>query len=351
MPGASAGRDEPPTPTDLPRITFVVPTLNEARRIGPCLQSILAAEYPADRRDIIVIDTGSTDQTVALTRAVPGVLVVETRPERPTAAGGLNEGLARATGAYVQYVAADCQLDPAWPKRALAAFAADRTGSLAVVGGRTVEAKPYPSVFSYLLGVGLSAGGSVEGFVLHNAGTGLIRRDVLDRAGRFNPRLVSEDEVEFGIRVADAGGTFLKIPAPMVTHHLDLTSSISGLRSMLQRSWRLGLGWGQLRDLHPTNPRRLAYMRGNRRFLVLPVVLIAGIGLIAASFTSRTSFGALLVFLAAGFVLAGQSARQYRIGYLDAVALAVWYLVSSPWVVGGYLWYVLTKPVHLRPST
>lgn len=351
MPDISTGLNGISAPIHVPRISFIVPTLNEEKRIGECLKSILAADHLAEKHDIIVIDSGSKDNTVAIARAFHGVTVVELHPEHSSAAFGLNEGLIRATGEYVQYVAADCELNPEWPKKALSVFTNDVAGTLAVVGGQTIEATPYPSIFSYLLGVGLQAGGTVEGFVLHNAGTGLIRRDILKRTGRFNPKLISEDEIDFGIRISSNGFTYLKIPAPMVTHHLDLPNTFSGLKAMLRRLWRLGIGWGQLRDLYPSNSHRIAYMRSNLRFILLPVLLLVGLGLLITSFNNQTSLTLLLVCFVAGLILNWLTVRRYRTPYLGSLALALWYFFSSPWIIGGYLWYLITKPTHLRPHT
>lgn len=56
--------DPPPGQPDDQRIGVVLPTLNEARRVGPCLDGLLA-QGPAVA-EIIVVDTGSTDGTQAL---------------------------------------------------------------------------------------------------------------------------------------------------------------------------------------------------------------------------------------------------------------------------------------------
>ena len=54
------------TAPDLPTVSVVIPTYNERRYIGACLDSVLAQDYPADLVDIIVVDGDSTDGTAAL---------------------------------------------------------------------------------------------------------------------------------------------------------------------------------------------------------------------------------------------------------------------------------------------
>ncbi len=57
-------RKSRPAPTDpqtWPSITITVPAYNEARTIGATLERLLALDYPAERRQIIVISDASTD--------------------------------------------------------------------------------------------------------------------------------------------------------------------------------------------------------------------------------------------------------------------------------------------------
>ena len=55
-------------PADLPHVTFVLPTLDEAGRLASCLGSIRAQSYPQERVTIMVADGGSTDGTVEIAR-------------------------------------------------------------------------------------------------------------------------------------------------------------------------------------------------------------------------------------------------------------------------------------------
>ncbi len=56
---------EPTQPnTWQPRVSFCIPTKNRARTIAACLASIRAQDYPDI--EIIVVDNGSTDETVAI---------------------------------------------------------------------------------------------------------------------------------------------------------------------------------------------------------------------------------------------------------------------------------------------
>jgi len=54
---------------DLPFLCVVVPTWNEAAVIETKLSDLLAQRYPSNRRRFLLIDSASTDDTVALATA------------------------------------------------------------------------------------------------------------------------------------------------------------------------------------------------------------------------------------------------------------------------------------------
>ncbi|MBV8650764.1 MAG: glycosyltransferase, partial [Alphaproteobacteria bacterium] len=58
-------------------MALVLPTLNEERHLERCLRSLLDDPYPRDRLEILVVDGGSTDRTVARATAAGARAVVE----------------------------------------------------------------------------------------------------------------------------------------------------------------------------------------------------------------------------------------------------------------------------------
>jgi cellulose synthase/poly-beta-1,6-N-acetylglucosamine synthase-like glycosyltransferase len=55
-------------PAEWPRISITIPAYNEAAAIGPTLDSLLGLDYPADRRQILVVSDCSSDGTDAVVR-------------------------------------------------------------------------------------------------------------------------------------------------------------------------------------------------------------------------------------------------------------------------------------------
>src|SRR4051794_8992386 len=54
--------------TDTPLVTYVVPAYNEAAQIRGAIEALLAQDYPAERRHVLVVSDGSTDGTDDIVR-------------------------------------------------------------------------------------------------------------------------------------------------------------------------------------------------------------------------------------------------------------------------------------------
>jgi len=90
-------RDGHPGTAALPRVSIVIAARNEGRRLRTRIANLLALDYPADRRQIIVASDGSTDDTRAALAAFGSqVELVEIPPAGKAAA--LNAGVMQAHG-------------------------------------------------------------------------------------------------------------------------------------------------------------------------------------------------------------------------------------------------------------
>ncbi|KKP80023.1 MAG: Glycosyl transferase family 2 [Candidatus Levybacteria bacterium GW2011_GWB1_35_5] len=49
-----------------PKISIVIPTLNEEKNIKKCLESIFCQDYPSDKLEVLIVDDDSEDQTVKI---------------------------------------------------------------------------------------------------------------------------------------------------------------------------------------------------------------------------------------------------------------------------------------------
>src|SRR5262249_22129032 len=92
----SPGDAAAPAAHEWPRVSIVIAVRNEAARLPGRIENLLALAYPRDRREIIVVSDGSTDETPEVLARFPEVQVIAA-PARGKAVA-LNLGVARACG-------------------------------------------------------------------------------------------------------------------------------------------------------------------------------------------------------------------------------------------------------------
>ena len=108
---------------DWPEITITVPVYNEERILRSTLEHVLGLEYPADRRQVIVISDASTDGTDAIARefADRGVQLVRL-PRRAGKTAAENAAGAHARGEILVNIDATARPAPRALKALIAAF-------------------------------------------------------------------------------------------------------------------------------------------------------------------------------------------------------------------------------------
>jgi len=80
----------------LPGVSIVLAARNEAHRLAARIENLLALDYPADRRQIIVVSDGSTDRTLDALAVFGGLIDIVVVPFGGKALA-LNAGVARAS--------------------------------------------------------------------------------------------------------------------------------------------------------------------------------------------------------------------------------------------------------------
>jgi cellulose synthase/poly-beta-1,6-N-acetylglucosamine synthase-like glycosyltransferase len=92
-------------------VSIIIPTFNGAARIGNCLAALLA--QAVDRNiEIIVVNDGSTDNTIDVVKKFPGVRCISQSNAGPAAAR--NRGAEEARGSLILLTDDDCVPLPGW---------------------------------------------------------------------------------------------------------------------------------------------------------------------------------------------------------------------------------------------
>jgi glycosyltransferase involved in cell wall biosynthesis len=213
---------------ELPFVSIVIPCRNERHHIGPCLDSILASDYPRDRLDVVVADGMSDDGTREIlaeyVAAHPQIRVID-NPRRITPCA-MNLAIRASTGAIIIRMDSHAMYPPDYLRRLIAAqqeTGAENVGSLV----ETLPADGTPTAaaiavgLSHPLGVGNShfrVGTTARRWVNH-VPFGCWRRELFDRIGLFDEEMVRDQDVEFNARLLNHGGRILLLPDLASRYH------------------------------------------------------------------------------------------------------------------------------------
>ncbi|MBO9474896.1 TIGR04283 family arsenosugar biosynthesis glycosyltransferase [Shimia sp. R10_1] len=91
-------------------LSVIIPTLNAEQALPACLGALYAGVSAGVLRELIVVDGGSEDQTLAIADEV-GAKIIRTTPSR---GGQLRQGGELATGDWLLFVHADTVLSENW---------------------------------------------------------------------------------------------------------------------------------------------------------------------------------------------------------------------------------------------
>lgn len=99
-----------PNPPDGAPVSVIIPTLNVADRIGPCLGALGEAVMDGVIREVIIVDGGSDDPIEAIAEQVGAVFVASPKGRGQQLASGARE----AKGSWLLFLHADSVLGEDW---------------------------------------------------------------------------------------------------------------------------------------------------------------------------------------------------------------------------------------------
>jgi len=253
-----------------PDCGVVVIGRNEGERLVKCLDSVLR-----QTSKIVYVDSGSTDDSIAMAKA-KGVDVIELNADLPfTAARARNEGYSRLqkldpTAAFIQFVDGDCELAEGWIGKA-ATFLQDNKKA-AIVCGRLREKNRMQTVYNMLCDIEWDA---PAGESRACGGIAMIRSLAFDGSGGFRTDLVAGEEPELCFRLRESGWKVWRLEAEMAKHDAAMTH----FSQWWKRAIRNGFANAHAAHLHGNSSERYGVRESRRAWIWafwLPAAVIAG---------------------------------------------------------------------------
>ena len=202
---------------DTERVSVVVPVRNGAGTLPLCLPALLAQSFPPDRFEILCVDNGSTDESVAVMQQfAPRVQIL--RADKRGASAARNEGIRRARHPWLAFTDCDCVPESDW-LAALMRFAGG-PGQADLMGGRIVAYRPTTGVerFSERLFDQQRALCEFKPPYAVSANM-LASRETLAALGEFDESFLRGQDVELSYRAFFAGrATFGYVDDAVVAH-------------------------------------------------------------------------------------------------------------------------------------
>jgi len=261
----------------LSTVSFVMPVLNEEKHLKSAVTSIFEQKGIEKSQIEVVLALGpSTDGTNEVAKELKDLFPVKI-VENPTGKtpSGLNLAIKEAKNQVIVRVDAHSQLSPDYT--ALALEVLNQTGAANVGGIMKAEGKtPFQQAVAWGYGSRLGLGGG-SFHVGGKAGPsdsvylGVFRKDILDKLGGFNEKMIRGQDWELNLRIRNSGEQVWFDPRLEVTYY-----PRSSLKALVKQFYDTGSWRAELTRTHLN--------KANLRYFAPPVLVLSVISGLILSF-------------------------------------------------------------------
>lgn len=209
-------------------ISVICPIYNEEKYIGKCIESIMQQDYPKEDMEVLFVDGMSTDKTRSIISEYlprcPYLRVVD-NPHRivPYA---MNKGIEESKGDVIIRIDAHTSYERNYFSvlvSRLYELDADDVGAVCKtdVLNKTPKTLAIREVLSNKFGVGNSVfrTGVDKVMEVDTVPFGCWRREVFDKYGLYDTRLVRNQDIELSKRILRGGGKIFIVPDTFCTYY------------------------------------------------------------------------------------------------------------------------------------
>jgi GT2 family glycosyltransferase len=214
-----------------PLVSILIPAWNADRWIADTIRSALNQTWR--RREIVIVDDGSSDQTLAIAQQFASKEVFVVTQANQGAAAARNRAFASCQGDYVQWLDADDLLAPDKISRQMEVVAetGDSRVLLSSAWGRFMHRPHRASFVATPLWCDLTPLEwllrKLERNVWMQTATWLVSRPLTEAAGPWNTQLLGDDDGEYFCRVVRASTGVRFVPEAKVYYRIAGPGSLS----------------------------------------------------------------------------------------------------------------------------
>ena len=208
-------------------LSVIVPIYNEEKYIAKCLDSILEQDYPKEDMELLLCDGMSKDRTreiIAEYQKKHSWIQLLDNPDR-IAPCAMNVGIKAAKGDAIMRLDAHASYENNYFSslvKALDEYGADNVGAVCRtdVLNKTPKTLAIREVLSNKFGVGNSTFRiGIKGVQkVETVPFGCWKREVFDKYGMYDTRLVRNQDIELNKRIIRGGGKIIIIPDTYCTY-------------------------------------------------------------------------------------------------------------------------------------
>ena len=252
-----------------PLVSILIPAFNAQEWIADTLKSAIGQTW--ERKEVIVVDDGSTDHTLAIARQFASERVSIVSQNNQGAAAARNRAFSVSQGDYIQWLDADDLLAP--DKIARQMEAVDQCRSKRTLLSSAWGQFMYRPHRANLVPTALWCDLSPLEWLLRKMGQGvfmqtatwLVSRELTEAAGPWNTQLLGDDDGEYFCRVLLGSNGTRFIPEARVLFRMTGVNRLSYIgrseRKMEAQFVSMQLHIGYIRSLEDTERVRTACVK------------------------------------------------------------------------------------------
>ena len=233
-----------------PKISVIIPVYNAPEGLSETLNSLVNQDFSHKDFEIIVVDNRSTDSTwetaEAFQKKYQGIIKIYKEESIQSSYAARNKGIRKSKADVLVFIDADMTAGSNWLRDGLKDMAEKKSDYMFFRIENYSKSDKEGLISKYTRLKEFPQEEYVEVHKFGTVGSLFARREIFERFGYFDSRLISGGDKEFGNRLYEAG-----VALDLNTDITLLHPTRSTFQSIVKKAFRVGRGIGRLQKLYP----------------------------------------------------------------------------------------------------